>query len=91
MALGAKVRQVMSPFVLEALCQAGTWLIMITTDRRKRAALLQVGSVTWHRDIRPGDVPPKKTPLTDHSAVPCWPVPRKGCPGQFGSCRWEVG
>lgn len=44
------------PFVLEAFCQAGTWLIMITTDRRKRAALLQVGSVTWHRDIRPGEV-----------------------------------
>jgi 3-hydroxyacyl-[acyl-carrier-protein] dehydratase len=44
------------PFVLEAFCQAGTWLIMISTDRRKRAALLQVGSVTWHRDIRPGEV-----------------------------------
>ena len=44
------------PFVLEAFCQAGTWLIMISTERRKRAALLQVGAVTWHRDIRPGDV-----------------------------------
>lgn len=44
------------PFILEALCQAGTWLIMITTDRRKRAALLQVGSVTWHGEVRPGDV-----------------------------------
>ena len=44
------------PFVLEALCQAGTWLIMITTDRRKRAALLSVGSVTWHANVRPGDV-----------------------------------
>ena len=44
------------PFVLEALCQAGTWLIMITTDRRKRAALLSVGSVAWHRDVHPGDV-----------------------------------
>jgi 3-hydroxyacyl-[acyl-carrier-protein] dehydratase len=44
------------PFVLEAFCQAGTWLIMITTDRQKRAALLQVGSVTWGRDIRPGEV-----------------------------------
>jgi 3-hydroxyacyl-[acyl-carrier-protein] dehydratase len=44
------------PFVLEAFCQAGTWLIMISTERRKRAALLQVGSVTWHREIRPGDV-----------------------------------
>ena len=44
------------PFILEALCQAGPWLIMITTDRRKRAALLQVGSVTWHGEVRPGDV-----------------------------------
>ncbi len=44
------------PFILEALCQAGTWLIMITTDRRKRAALLSVGSVDWHGDARPGDV-----------------------------------
>ena len=44
------------PFVLEALCQAGTWLIMITTDRRKRAALLSIGSVAWHRDVTPGDV-----------------------------------
>jgi 3-hydroxyacyl-[acyl-carrier-protein] dehydratase len=44
------------PFLLEALCQAATWLIMISTERRKRAALLQVGSVTWHRDVRPGEV-----------------------------------
>lgn len=44
------------PFVLEAFCQAGTWLIMISTERAKRAALLQVGSVVWHRDVRPGEV-----------------------------------
>ena len=44
------------PFVLEALCQAGTWLIMISTERRKRAALLQVGSVDFLGDVRPGDV-----------------------------------
>jgi 3-hydroxyacyl-[acyl-carrier-protein] dehydratase len=44
------------PFVLEALCQAGTWLILVSTERRKRAALLQVGSVTWHRDVHPGEV-----------------------------------
>jgi len=44
------------PFVLEAFCQAGTWLILITSELRKRAALLQVGSVTWHRDVRPGEV-----------------------------------
>jgi 3-hydroxyacyl-[acyl-carrier-protein] dehydratase len=44
------------PFVLEALCQAATWLIMITTERRKRAALLSVGSVDWRGDVKPGDV-----------------------------------
>ncbi len=44
------------PFVLEALCQAATWLIMITTERRKRAALLSVGSVDWHGEVKPGDV-----------------------------------
>jgi 3-hydroxyacyl-[acyl-carrier-protein] dehydratase len=44
------------PFMLEALCQAGTWLIMITTERRKRAALLSVGSVDFLGDVHPGDV-----------------------------------
>jgi 3-hydroxyacyl-[acyl-carrier-protein] dehydratase len=44
------------PFVLEALCQAATWLIMISTERAKRAALLSIGSVDWHGDIRPGDI-----------------------------------
>lgn len=45
-----------APLVLEALCQAGTWLIMLSTDRRKRAALLQVGSVCFAGDVRCGDV-----------------------------------
>lgn len=44
------------PFILEALCQAGTWLIMISTDRRKRAALLSIGSVDFLGSVRPGDV-----------------------------------
>lgn len=44
------------PLVLEALCQAGTWLIMITTERRQRAALLSIGSVEFLGDARPGDV-----------------------------------
>lgn len=43
------------PFILEALCQAGTWLIMISTDRRKRAALLSIGSVEFLDAVRPGD------------------------------------
>lgn len=44
------------PFALEALCQAGTWLVMISTDRRKRAALLSIGSVEFLGDVEPGDV-----------------------------------
>jgi 3-hydroxyacyl-[acyl-carrier-protein] dehydratase len=44
------------PLVLEALCQAGTWLVMITTDRRQRAALLSIGSVEFIAPVRPGDV-----------------------------------
>lgn len=44
------------PFALEALCQAGTWLVMITTERRKRAALLSIASVDFLGDVRPGDV-----------------------------------
>ena len=44
------------PLVLESFCQAGTWLVMITTDTRKRAALLSIGSVEFLADVRPGDV-----------------------------------
>jgi 3-hydroxyacyl-[acyl-carrier-protein] dehydratase len=44
------------PLILEALCQAGTWLVMISTDRRKRAALLSVGSVDFLEPVRPGDI-----------------------------------
>jgi 3-hydroxyacyl-[acyl-carrier-protein] dehydratase len=45
-----------APFLLEALCQAGTWLIIASTDRRKRAALLSVGEVDFLGDVHPGDV-----------------------------------
>ena len=44
------------PLILEALCQAGTWLIMISTERRKRAALLSIASVNFLAAVRPGDV-----------------------------------
>jgi len=44
------------PLVLEAFCQAGTWLVMLSTERRKRAALLSVGAVAFLGDVRPGDV-----------------------------------
>ncbi|MFD5760448.1 3-hydroxylacyl-ACP dehydratase, partial [Streptomyces sp. NPDC127044] len=41
---------------LEALCQSATWLIMLSTDHRLRAALLAVGEATAHRPVRPGEV-----------------------------------
>jgi 3-hydroxyacyl-[acyl-carrier-protein] dehydratase len=42
--------------VLESLLQAGTWLVMLTTQRRKRAALLSVGSARFCGAVVPGDV-----------------------------------
>jgi len=45
-----------APLMLEALCQAGTWLIIASTEARKRAALLSVGSVAFPGVVRPGDV-----------------------------------
>lgn len=41
---------------LEALCQSATWLIMLSTDHRQRAALLAVGEATAQRAVRPGEV-----------------------------------
>jgi 3-hydroxyacyl-[acyl-carrier-protein] dehydratase len=42
--------------VFEALCQAGTWLIMTSTDLSRRAALLSVDSLVFGEAVRPGDV-----------------------------------
>ena len=44
------------PLVLEALCQAASWLVVASTEGCRRAALLQLGSVAFHGDVRPGDV-----------------------------------
>jgi 3-hydroxyacyl-[acyl-carrier-protein] dehydratase len=44
------------PFLFEALCQAGTWLIINTTQRRQRPALLSVDSVRWFGEVSPGAV-----------------------------------
>jgi 3-hydroxyacyl-[acyl-carrier-protein] dehydratase len=44
------------PLILEALCQAGTWLIIASTECRKRAALLSIASVEFLGDVHPGDV-----------------------------------
>ncbi|WP_344357532.1 hotdog domain-containing protein [Streptomyces gobitricini] len=48
--------QMPAPLVLEALCQAGTWLIIATTGVRRRAALLSVDGISFHGPVRPGDV-----------------------------------
>src|SRR5215468_8209939 len=45
-----------SPLVLEALCQAGSWLVLLSTGHRKRAALLSLGEVSFHGDVEPGEV-----------------------------------
>lgn len=42
--------------VLESLLQAGTWLMVLSTDGRKRAALASIGAVEFVDDVRPGDV-----------------------------------
>jgi 3-hydroxyacyl-[acyl-carrier-protein] dehydratase len=44
------------PLVLEALCQAGSWLVVASTEGRKRAALLQIEWVSFLDVVRPGDV-----------------------------------
>ena len=41
--------------VIEAFLQAGTWLVMASTDRRRRAALLSVGELRLLGAVRPGD------------------------------------
>lgn len=44
------------PLVLEALCQAATWLVIIGSEGRRRAALLSIASVSFLAPVRPGDV-----------------------------------
>lgn len=48
--------QMPGPLVLEALCQAATWLVMASTDLQKRAALLSIDTVSFHDPVRPGEV-----------------------------------
>ncbi|MEJ3743461.1 hotdog domain-containing protein [Actinomycetes bacterium KLBMP 9797] len=47
---------VMPPaLVLETLCQAGAWLVMLTTDVRRRATLLSLAGADFRGAVRPGD------------------------------------
>jgi 3-hydroxyacyl-[acyl-carrier-protein] dehydratase len=48
---------VMPPWlVLEALCQAGVWLVVLSTDARLRPALLSIASAEFGGPVSPGDV-----------------------------------
>ena len=42
--------------VLEAICQAGAWLVVLSTEGRHRAALASVGQAVFGPPVRPGDV-----------------------------------
>ncbi|MFC8529861.1 hypothetical protein [Nocardia sp. NPDC057227] len=42
--------------VLEALCQAGAWLVLLSSEHRKRAALLNIAEVSVLRDAGRGAV-----------------------------------
>ncbi|TLS47344.1 3-hydroxylacyl-ACP dehydratase [Streptomyces montanus] len=42
--------------VLEALAQAGTWLLLLSTGYKRRAALASAANVRWHDEVLPGDV-----------------------------------
>lgn len=50
-------RRVM-PFglLLESVCQAATWLILLSTDHDRRAVLLAVEEAVEHRAAAPGEV-----------------------------------
>jgi 3-hydroxyacyl-[acyl-carrier-protein] dehydratase len=41
--------------VLESLCQAGNWLLYLTTDRRQTGALLSVAEASFGGPVHPGD------------------------------------
>lgn len=53
-ASSADVTLVPKQLILEALCQAGSWLALLSSERRKRAALLSIGLVDYLRDVQVG-------------------------------------
>lgn len=53
---GGRGPEMPAGLVLEALCQAGTWLVMSSMDFAQRAALLAMESITVGAPVRPGDV-----------------------------------
>jgi len=48
--------QMPAALIVEAFLQAGTWLVMTTTERRRRAALLSIGELELTEPVLPGDV-----------------------------------
>ncbi len=52
--------------VLEAFAQAGTWLLLLSTDFRRRAALGSVSKAEWRSEVVPGDVLEMDVTLLSH-------------------------
>ncbi|ARZ67254.1 hypothetical protein SMD11_1593 [Streptomyces albireticuli] len=42
--------------VLESVCQAATWLVLLSTDHARRAVLLTVDEAVEYRAVTPGEV-----------------------------------
>ena len=54
--IGTGAAAVMPPaLVLESLCQAGAWLVYLSTGGARSAALLSVAAVEFLEPVRPGD------------------------------------
>ena len=44
-----------TPLLIEALAQLGAWFVAATSNFEKRAVLLSLGELRFHRPARPGD------------------------------------
>lgn len=44
-----------APLLIETLAQLGVWFMAASSDFQKRAVLLSLGEVRFHRPVRPGD------------------------------------
>ncbi len=44
-----------APLLIETLAQLGVWFMAASSEFEKRAVLLSLGEVNFHRPVRPGD------------------------------------
>lgn len=53
---GADDHRAPGGLLLESLCQAGTWLVLASTEFARSGALVSVDEITCHGEAGPGDV-----------------------------------